>query len=925
MAYRSPFGAHINLGDMAHGTAGKTIGFDDDGAPAEIEGRHVWHDDARMRRRLAFTEPLGAFAFKDHGEGIATWFGQEATDDYRYVWFSANPDEQGIEFVQHGNYQGIPSHVWKVSVQDREWVVITGDVDKVTAGWVIGDRVRNHNDGGGAEGDDWTGTLEHIGWSGSVLTLVVGLDTGALADVDAADGVDNQDDGGDDLAGANMTAAEAYAGEHSAFLAATVGAGESGLQIERSIDPQAYGWHTLLTIASGTYQHARNICDCGAGRIFFATYCNNTLRPELYYSGDGGLHVGDNPGSWDDGNPLITVGKYSAVATILHFHGAVYDDQEDALYVMCGDGQDHNSLLVCRDIWTNASGLIYDPITWRGRWALEDRIAVTTGDDKSATWQIGDVVKDNDGGAPGTHWTGRIRAINGTTMTVGLDGSFGASGCRYSDVVTNYADGIENTTRAADTTTITNDSWRRGHVAVTLAEDKSATWRVGDVVRNDTGDGNHWTGTLAAWDPADSQTAIVEFTTGRYLAMFDNYGDGIENTTQSDATTITAEDDVVDATRRMALANHPNCSIRDHEDDRTSGYVRILDLIFLGDGWGYLATDDPVFGLCRVHRQSGEFQLLRNTVGQCYRAVKHDDRLALFMCSSESYTGGGYRYDSDEYVRLYAAEAGGNTYLLQSWERNDSAHPGNWPIRPTLLALVEGRVVAGFDYLYAAIGPNDAHRGVCGRVLAPGADADSALPDVLATEFLQLVEGGDCPDGTPDDQEANEMTWADAGLHDDHDVNDNLYVDTDPPGLPLGASGGVWVLTPDGVTAGPHIYADYFHTQQRAEDLEGHMVTAAVWVYLPSAAPGLTDQTLWVRLNAGGIRSQKDFTLPDVAFYDDEWYRFSVQDYVPIGSTTRVRLSVYINNAGGTPANQVPMYAKNFSLMRGAAARDAGW
>lgn len=75
---------------------------------------------------------------------------------------------------------------------------------------------------------------------------------------------------------------------------------------------------------------------------------------------------------------------------------------------------------------------------------------------------------------------------------------------------------------------------------VTMTCGKDVTgWDLGDSVRNDTGDGDHWTGKVCQLNVGATTRIRVQLDTGDYAAANGNKGDGIENTTKSDTTTLT--------------------------------------------------------------------------------------------------------------------------------------------------------------------------------------------------------------------------------------------------------------------------------------------------------------------------------------------------------------------------------------------------
>ena len=75
-----------------------------------------------------------------------------------------------------------------------------------TSTWVAGDVVQNHNDGGGASGDDWVGVL--VNRDATTIWVQINAASTDIDSVSTADGVDNTTRT-ETVAGANMTAAEA--------------------------------------------------------------------------------------------------------------------------------------------------------------------------------------------------------------------------------------------------------------------------------------------------------------------------------------------------------------------------------------------------------------------------------------------------------------------------------------------------------------------------------------------------------------------------------------------------------------------------------------------------------------------------------------------------------------------------------------------
>ena len=78
-----------------------------------------------------------------------------------------------------------------ISSSDHVSIVCVSDVGSGGLGWVVGNAVRNYNTGGGAAGDNWTGTIRAVDVGGNGNRIIVELATGALAAVDNADGIDN--------------------------------------------------------------------------------------------------------------------------------------------------------------------------------------------------------------------------------------------------------------------------------------------------------------------------------------------------------------------------------------------------------------------------------------------------------------------------------------------------------------------------------------------------------------------------------------------------------------------------------------------------------------------------------------------------------------------------------------------------------------
>jgi len=89
----------------------------------------------------------------------------------------------------------------KFGTADLSKYVVAGvDLDK-TGTWVIGDAVQNHNDAGGASGDDWVGKLVYI--TANLVYFQINNASTDVASVNNGDGIDNTTRG-ETIPGANM-------------------------------------------------------------------------------------------------------------------------------------------------------------------------------------------------------------------------------------------------------------------------------------------------------------------------------------------------------------------------------------------------------------------------------------------------------------------------------------------------------------------------------------------------------------------------------------------------------------------------------------------------------------------------------------------------------------------------------------------------
>jgi hypothetical protein len=106
----------------------------------------------------------------------------------------------------------------------------------------------------------------------------------------------------------------------------------------------------------------RSFVDLGGGQMLYLDYCGSC---RIFHSGDGGenwnmimdLRAQINPNMGDNEKPIT------------HFHGAVYDDNHQTLYVMTGDPDPRSSTLICNDLY-GPDGLIQNPDLWQSRWGL---------------------------------------------------------------------------------------------------------------------------------------------------------------------------------------------------------------------------------------------------------------------------------------------------------------------------------------------------------------------------------------------------------------------------------------------------------------------------------------------------------------------------------------------------------------------------
>ena len=98
-------------------------------------------------------------------------------------------------------------------------------------------------------------------------------------------------------------------------------------------------------------------------------------------------------------------------------------------------------------------------------------------------------------------------------------------------------------------------------VQMDCGKDVSA-WSLGDAVRNDTGNGDHWVGVLVEVNDGATDLIIVQLTTGDYDDVNDNLGDGIENT------------DAADTTSLDAVAFKPWCP-EGYDGDTTDGDIKM--------------------------------------------------------------------------------------------------------------------------------------------------------------------------------------------------------------------------------------------------------------------------------------------------------------------------------------------------------------
>ena len=273
---------------------------------------------------------------------------------------------------------------------------ITVDVDKSgtwKAGFDVGDIVQNHDDGGGANGDNWTGVLLSI----TATNLRVWRTDGFYSAVDIADGVYNVTRS-DEIAGANMTAKANAGVDVSSMLfrvSVFVHAG-SGVS-----DPDQIG---LFNVKLGSTAWSAFL-DCSLGEV------NKFLTAG---GGDGGwiefwgsTDLGTDTGGVD--LTKITHIRYSFTTTAANATPSL----------SIGELEFYPSRVA----------------------RFREVVKITVNADKSATWRPGNLVQNHNdgGGANGDNWSGGLGAITATLMTVELN---------LGSVIGNVdlADGVQNVT-----------------------------------------------------------------------------------------------------------------------------------------------------------------------------------------------------------------------------------------------------------------------------------------------------------------------------------------------------------------------------------------------------------------------------------------------------------------------------------------------
>jgi len=111
---------------------------------------------------------------------------------------------------------------------------------------------------------------------------------------------------------------------------------------------------------SGLGKH-RTLADLGNGRMLYFEY---NAMAQLFYSNDAGE-------SW---RRLLRANIYDPALS--HFHGGVFDADNQIVYGMTGDPDTASTIVFCDDLY-GPHGLINDPCLWRRRWGMTDQARST--------------------------------------------------------------------------------------------------------------------------------------------------------------------------------------------------------------------------------------------------------------------------------------------------------------------------------------------------------------------------------------------------------------------------------------------------------------------------------------------------------------------------------------------------------------------
>lgn len=603
--------------------------------------------------------------------------------------------------------------------------------------------------------------------------------------------------------------------------------------IEWSDDPRI-SWNVGLDVkAAPQDQWQQILADLDQGRVLWATYNSNpTNHMQIFYSSDGGAHWGNDYGTWTNGVSLIKTIDKTAGGPLYHYHGAWYDKEYSTLYVFQGDNATlgENGLLICRDVW-GTNGLISNPNLWRGRWALETVVKLTTTSAIGTSWRVGDVVADNN-----THseWSGFVRMVDSANKYVWVGLDFPGV---YASVVT--ASGVTNHTRG---------------VVDTLAA-KSAQSR-------------------ASW-------SRMAFCAGYFAA--DNQGRRADSTA-----------------------------------------MRILHVHALNDKQLYWLTDDSTAlevgdptgtKLCSISRETGgNFRHLGSYPGLSYGGATFGGDVAIMGTSSYA-SGGNYGFSGTKTVRLIAVESGGRNYEIASMDRFDNTFPNQEiTLEPYdvggRLVVFDGGTTLSCKTNWAG-DPTRLSITTVGRIV-PNSVWKNILPTVVAP--TQMWEGGDCAAGVTPAGAQVQGTYGSGGLLVGHRQADNIQEVKD--------GRNAWKLVPDGVAGNANLNFSLAVESVNGAATKGQIVTASCWVWLPEiVSPDTPPQQANLALygNSGGTDwlASSIYTFPNW-MWNGRWNHVMVQTYRTKNASGSLRVDVNAAVSGsGTPANYVPIWIADLSLVNG--------